>query len=97
MDMGERQPGKRRLVTRWRPHLVALGCLAIVAALYAWPLLSNLTTSIPGQPDFADVTEYVWNTGWVRHALTSDDALLYTEALDASSRRARTGSWPVAP
>ncbi len=79
--MGERQPSEKRRVARWRPHLVALGFLGIVAAIYAWPLLSNLTTSIPGQPDFPDVTEYVWNTGWVRHALTSDDALLYTEAL----------------
>ncbi len=73
-------PSHRRLKTVG-PHLLALGCLVLVAILYAWPLLSALTTAIPGRSDFKDVTEYVWNTWWVRHALTSDAPLFYTADL----------------
>lgn len=81
--MSHGQPTQKRRIANARPHLLALACLAIVATVYSWPLLSNLTIAIPARPDFADVTEYVWNTGWVRHALTSDNALLHTDALFA--------------
>ncbi len=62
-------------------HVCAIAGLIILAVIYAWPLLSKLTVSIPATPPFADVTEYVWSTGWVAEALTHHKSLFYTDAL----------------
>ncbi len=65
---------------RWH-HLYAVLGLVLLAAIYTWPLLSRLTTSIPATPEFEDVTEYVWNIRWVAQALTTEKQLLYSDAL----------------
>src|SRR5262245_52939583 len=64
-----------------RKHIsVTVGFVGL-AIVYAWPLLSHLTVSIPGTPQFTDVSEYVWSTGWFATAVTSDKSLFFTDAL----------------
>ena len=48
--------------------------LALVALAYAWPLVRQLTTAMPGGPADLDVATMVWNLGWVAHALSGGDA-----------------------
>ena len=61
------------------PHLLACGALVGVGLVYAWPLARQLTTAIPGGPSDQDVATFVWNVGWVDHALTHQpDSLLRT-------------------
>jgi hypothetical protein len=62
-----------------RRHAVVLACLAVAALVYAWPLPSRLTVSIPGRPNLADVTEYVWSVGWVQRVLNGRGGLWRTE------------------
>jgi hypothetical protein len=62
-------------------HVVATLVLTALAIVYAWPLLSTLTVSIPATAPFADVSEYVWSTGWVAQALANHKSLFYTDLL----------------
>lgn len=67
-----------------KPHktwLVACAVLALVTIIYTFPLLSQLTTAIPGTGKDHDVATMVWNTGWVRHALQQGTDLLHTDAV----------------
>ena len=85
------QPGAQALVRRltrthaeaaigalrsaW-PHLLACGALVGVGLVYGWPLVTQMTTAIPGGPSDQDVATFVWNVGWVEHALTHEPASL---------------------
>jgi transcriptional regulator with XRE-family HTH domain len=73
-----RDKGKR---SRTYAHGLIILAIALVALGYTWPLITHLTVAVPGRPGFPDVTEYVWSVGWVHHALTSSDSLMYTDAL----------------
>ena len=68
-------------MNRRRSTLIAVGCLLLVTIIWGWPLLRELKTAIPGVPSFVDITELIWDTGWVRHALTSEAALFETDTL----------------
>jgi hypothetical protein len=54
-----------------RSHVLPLGALGVIGLIYAWPLVSQLTTAIPGGPQDRDVATMVWNVGWVHHVLVS--------------------------
>ena len=54
------------------PHVLAGGALVEVAVAYAWPLVEQLTTAMPGGPGDQDVATMVWNVGWVHQALATD-------------------------
>ena len=54
------------------PHVLAGGALVAVAVAYAWPLVEQLTTAMPGGPSDQDVATMVWNVGWVHQALATD-------------------------
>lgn len=69
---------RRSGLQAWQDHVLAVACLIGCALIYVWPLISNLTTSIPGRPELPDVTEYVWSVGWVRYALTHAASLTST-------------------
>src|SRR5262245_20988413 len=73
--------GERIAVGTLYPHLCAVTALLALAIVYAWPLLSKMTVSVPGIPEFADVAAYVWSTDWVTKALSTHKALLYTDGL----------------
>lgn len=62
-----------------RKHLVAAAVLLLVTAVYFWPLLLRVREAIPGGPTDRDVATFVWNVGWVRHALESEAGLLHTD------------------
>jgi hypothetical protein len=62
-------------------HALALGCLAVVAVIYAWPLVKQLTTAIPGTANDYDVAPMVWNVGWTRRALDGGGNLIQTDAV----------------
>ncbi len=64
-----------------RSNLVAICCLLLITIVWGWPLLRELKTALPGPPTFIDITEFIWNTGWVRQALTSEASLFETKAL----------------
>jgi hypothetical protein len=57
------------------------GVLVLVTLIYAYPLLSHLTTSIPGIAKDHDVATMVWNVAWVRQALQQGKDLLHTDAV----------------
>jgi hypothetical protein len=57
-------------------HVLACGVLVGVGLVYAWPLVRQLTTAIPGGPSDQDVATFVWNVGWVEHALTHEPGSL---------------------
>src|SRR5689334_11320814 len=59
-----------------RSHLPSLAAVGFVGLIYAWPLATHLTTAIPGGPNDQDVATFVWNIGWVDHALTQGGGLL---------------------
>lgn len=69
------------LLPRSAPHLTAMTIIAIVTILYLSPLLSQLTTAIPGTANDHDVATMVWNVGWVRHGLNTGADLLQTDAV----------------
>src|SRR6266849_5391787 len=54
-----------------RLHVLPIGALAVIGLIYVWPLVSQLTTAIPGGPEDRDVATMVWNIGWVHHVLVS--------------------------
>jgi hypothetical protein len=62
-------------------HFYSLLCLTIVIVIYTWPLLSQLTTAIPGTAADHDVATFVWNSGWVHGALQNGKPLLETDAV----------------
>ncbi len=62
-------------------YILATGALLGVALVYAWPLVAAFRTHVPGQPGFADVTEYIWSVGWVEQVFTGRGSLFVTDRL----------------
>lgn len=62
-------------------HVLPLFIIACVTLVYPWPLLSHLTTAIPGTANDHDVATMVWNVGWVRDVLNTGGDLLSTDAV----------------
>ena len=60
-----------------RRDLLSLTWFVVAVLVYAWPLVRSLTTAMPGSAEDRDVATFVWNVGWVRHALPTPPALLY--------------------
>ena len=52
---------------RWRVHLLALLTYTLWALVLTWPLLTHLTTHVPGNG--ADDPPLTWNLWWVRFSL----------------------------
>lgn len=69
--------------SRWRRHALALGIIALVTCVYSWPLLSRLSSAIPGVAKDHDVATMAWNVGWVQHALLTGADLLHTDMVFA--------------
>lgn len=65
----------------FRNHCVAVVVLFAVALTYSWSVASNLTSAIPGTPRDHDVAAFVWNVGWVKHALETEAELLRTNSV----------------
>jgi hypothetical protein len=55
--------------------VLAGAALVGVTVAYGWPLVAQMTTSIPGGPTDQDVATMVWNTGWVHQVLVTDGPL----------------------
>ena len=62
-------------------HVCCLVVLAIITALYSWPLISELTTAIPGTATDQDVATFVWNHGRIYEAIQNQESLLETDAV----------------
>jgi hypothetical protein len=58
---------------------LALTGLAAVTLVYTWPLLSRLTTAMPGGPSDLDVVTMVWNVDWMRRVIEQGAPLWYTD------------------
>lgn len=52
---------------RWRTHLLALLAYTLLALVLTWPLLTAITTHVPGNG--ADDPPLTWNLWWVRYSL----------------------------
>jgi hypothetical protein len=53
-----------------RTHLLVLALYTALALGLTWPLVSHLSTHVPGSYTWAfDEYTFVWNTWWLRHAL----------------------------
>jgi hypothetical protein len=58
---------------RLRLHLIVLGLYALLALILSWPLLRNMSTSVPGAPQWAfDESTFLWNTWYLKHALVDN-------------------------
>ena len=58
------------LVKRYGSHLTALGLYSLLALLLTWPLVTQLTTHIPGSAAWAfDESTFVWNMWWFKFSL----------------------------
>jgi len=71
-----------KLTADWRTarsFAAAGAALTLPVMVYAWPLLSRLTTALPGTAQDHDVATFVWNVTWVRHALDSGANLMFTD------------------
>lgn len=58
---------------------LVLICLAAVTLIYTWPLLSRLTTAMPGGRRDLDVVTMVWNVDWMRRVIDQGAPLWYTD------------------
>ena len=57
-------------VTRLRLHLIVLGLYSVLALLLTWPLAAQITTAVPGVPQWAfDESTFMWNTWYFKHTL----------------------------
>ena len=62
-------PSARRRAT-WPPHAVVLGLYILLALGLTWPLVTQLTTHLPGIPQWAfDESTFVWNIWTFKNAL----------------------------
>ncbi len=53
-----------------RRHLVVLGLYALLTVALSWPLIVQMTTHVPGVPQWAfDEATFLWNTWKLKHAL----------------------------
>ncbi|GIK73863.1 MAG: hypothetical protein BroJett021_28510 [Chloroflexota bacterium] len=60
----------RRLSTGVRRHLFVLTAYTILSILLSWPLIAQITTHVPGVPQWAfDESTFVWNIWYFKHAL----------------------------
>lgn len=69
---------------KYQGHLVHLGCLlilAVITVVYSWPLITSLTTSIPGTATDHDVATFVWNHGQVYEVIKNQKPLLETDSV----------------
>jgi hypothetical protein len=62
-------------------HLLAGACLLVVALVWAWPLVTSLTTAFPGGPKDLDVATMVWNVGYIHRQLAQGGDLLTTRSV----------------
>ena len=66
-----------------RNHRIVLALYTFLTLVLTWPLVSRLTTHVPGVPQWAyDEATFLWNTWYFKHALV--DALanpLHTELI----------------
>jgi hypothetical protein len=53
----------------WIPHAAAAAFFAVLACVFSYPLVLNLSTHVPGPP--GDNFAFVWNFWWFRFALAS--------------------------
>jgi hypothetical protein len=61
---------ERFLQTAARRHLLVLGLLTALSLLLSWPLPAQLSTHVPGVPQWAfDEATFVWNIWHFKHAL----------------------------
>ncbi|MFN3979245.1 MAG: interleukin-like EMT inducer domain-containing protein [Caldilinea sp.] len=60
----------RRLPIGVRRHLFVLMAYTILSILLSWPLIAQITTHVPGVPQWAfDESTFVWNIWYFKHAL----------------------------
>lgn len=53
-----------------RSHLTVLGLYTLLTLLLTWPLLTQLTTHVPGMAQWAfDESTFIWNIWYFKHAL----------------------------
>ncbi len=56
--------------TTARPSLVALLIYSVLALLLSWPLLTHITTHVPGVAQWAfDESTFLWNIWYLKHSL----------------------------
>lgn len=58
-------------------HAAALAVLASVMALWVWPVLARIAEVVPGAGPGDNLT-FVWDLGWMRHALREGHPLLFS-------------------
>ena len=57
-------PGSRR------NHRIVLALYTLLTLVLTWPLVSRLTTHVPGVPQWAyDEATFLWNIWYFKHAL----------------------------
>jgi hypothetical protein len=63
----------------WR-HIAAAGVFASLAVVWTFPLASHLSTHLPGG-EFGDNVAFLWNSWWMRMALSSGSDFFHTDLL----------------
>lgn len=60
----------RRVSKTGSRHLLAIGLYTILGILLSWPLIAQITTHVPGVPQWAfDESTFVWNIWYFKNAL----------------------------
>jgi hypothetical protein len=55
---------------RYRIHLIVLGLYGLLALGLTWPLVTRLSTHVPGTANWAfDESTFLWNMWWVKYSL----------------------------
>ena len=81
LDPKIHEPGNRR--PAWQTQSVIFVLFLILASLYTYPLVTSLSTHIPGAPGIvdekSDASLQSWYPWWVRKALTSSEPVLHSD------------------
>lgn len=60
----------RRISPTGRRHLLVIGLYTVLSILLSWPLVMQITTHVPGVPQWAfDESTFVWNIWYFKNAL----------------------------
>ena len=68
---------------RWRYHLPVVALYAILVLVFTFPLITQLSTHIPGDPSREDYWVHLWTFDWIGQALAARSNPFYTELIFA--------------
>ena len=67
----------------WRKHLPALGLYLLLVILFTYPLVTQLSTHIPGDPAREDYWVHLWTFDWIGESFAARENPFYTDMIFA--------------